>query len=312
MLSRRRVVLLSLGGLAAGGVAGCGRVPPTPVDPRTASPTPTTASRAPYTATPDQAERLRSLRGTVADARSTAGAWKATSGQVAALEWALGVVDEQLGALGVDAGERPPASGPVPATLVARQLAAHAAHYRVEATSQAAPSAALWAGMAAWCRVMSLAVVAGDVAVQPPGEAKLPAAAAPLDAGNDALAACQAVIYGLPVAIAVPGWSQPDRNAVRARIRGWMRLRDGLADAVTRLPGTPIAPRPVYDARPPVSAAAGRAEVGRLQLAALPHLAVAIDSGPASARPALVSAVGDVTVDLTRWRAPIPRWPGLS
>ncbi|WP_040157517.1 DUF4439 domain-containing protein [Nigerium massiliense] len=166
--------------------------------------------------------------------------------------------------------------------------------------------------MATWCRLAAVAVVAGNVRVQQEGAAQLPASAAPIDAANDALAACHAVIYGLPVTLATPGWTPPDRAAVLGRLAAWRVLRDTLVDAVTAIPGTPIAALASYDIQPPGTPAAARAEVGRLQAAALPHLAVAIQSGPASARPALVSVLGTATYDLTRWGTPIPRWPGLS
>lgn len=302
--------------LAVGALGGCGQIPPgQSVDPRTASPTPTKATRTPYVASDEQAARLRSLQATLQASRASVSAWKGTPAQASALDWAIGVAAEQRGALGVVAGPSPtPAAGPVPAASVKKQLDADAAYYRGLASGGQQPSAALWAAMAAWCQIAGAAVTAGNVRVQALGQgrATLPASAAPQDAGNDALAACHQVVYGLPIAISVGGWSKPDLEAVGVRLNAWANLRDALVDAITSLPGTPIAPQPYYQLKAPASAAAARGVVGGLQAAALPHLAVALDSGPASVRPTLAATVGQIAYDLTRWGTPVPRWPGLS
>lgn len=324
VLSRR----LLLAGTAGIALAGCSSVPPVPGLPGT---------------TPD-APQMPYLPGYgalfgVRKALDAAAATPLTPAQADLLSWMYGVNDDHLALLRLPASARvqptavaspvpaaPPTSAPTASPAApASATPAPAAGWAALGTALSAAVPVLsaqaleasnarpvvWQSMAAWCGAAAASLGRADLAPEPASSLQLPAPIEAHAAAQEVADAASATLFGLQVAAGTPGWSDAELSALRDRLGFWAGLRDDLSGAFVKASASPTPAPPWYDAQASTDAAAARAEVLRLQSAALPILGRAFEYGPAEARTLLAKAITNVASDLPRWGGLLLRWPGL-
>ena len=311
MLSRR----VLLGGVALAALTGCG------VWPEPGSPT--------IAPTPDPSvpghRALQALR-TALDAAASG---PLTGPQADLLAWARSVTDDQFPAVSLAApGEVPPAATPTaspgpsappaatpgPAASPAglpEALAAAREAFTAQALDTTTARPVVWASMAAWCTAVAAQLPDAAGAREPARGVRLPAPQEPEAAAQAALDAAAAARYGWQVAAGAPGLTAAERTALTGRIAFWSGLRDDLAGGITAASATPTPAPPWYAVDRPADAPGGRALAARVQASALPVLGRTLAHGPASLRPLLADALGDVAADIPRWGGLLERWPGL-
>lgn len=298
MLSRR----VLLGGVAFAALAGCGVLPE--VGTPTLAPTPDPS-------VPGHAA-LQALRAALDSAASAS----LPRPQADLVAWALDVNDDQHRAtsLAAPAGDRPtPGTGGSPADLgpLSAGLAKAQAAFTAQALDAATARPLVWASMAAWCVAVGAHLTDPNVTREPGRGVRLPAPQEQAAAAQAALDATSAALYGLQVAAGAPGLGPDEAVALRGRLGFWSGLRDDLGAAIAQASAAPTPAPPWYDLKPPADAAAGRELAARVQATAMPVLGRALAHGPASLRPVLTGALGDIAADVPRWGGLLERWPGL-
>lgn len=256
------------------------------------------------------------------------------------LAWAQGVVAEQLTAVslgdrtslapGSSAGPGPAASsGPstssdaavgtgtppssptaAPSVPAADLLAKAATAFAEQAVAADSAQPHIWASMAAWARSTAGQLPTPTAPREPARGVLDPPAQTPAEAVQSVLDAAAQVVWGIQTAAGTPGLTASELDAARARIHAWWALRDTVEELATPA-ASPTAPAPWFDLDRPVDAVAARAELARLESAALPVLGRAIAFGPDAIRPALVDAVADAALAIPAWGGLLQRWPGL-
>lgn len=291
LLPRRRILGGALGLLGVASLGGCALVPPagSPVAPL---PVPT----------PDLTAAHRALLGLHARLA-------AVDTPPPALRWCLGVVDEQLAALGLTAP--PPSTAPPSVKVVRAALGDATSLLRERALDPRTADPLAWASIAAWSRGAADALGRTAPQLEAARTRLSPAPATPAVALGALLTTADQVRFALEVAGGTPGLSTGRADAVRDRLRDWALLRRDVAAALAALPEATVPPaEPVWQVQRPADPDAARALVARTEAAALPPLGRAVAAGPDAVRPALVDALVAGAAVLPAWGATLPRWPG--
>lgn len=237
------------------------------------------------------------------------------------LAWAQGVVAEQLAA--VSLGDRTPSASPPPSptpppgsasvpppTQAGDLLRKAATAFAGQAVAADVAQPHIWASMAAWAR-STAAQLPSPGALREPARGVLdPPAQTPAEAVQSVLDTVAEVVWGIQTAAGTPGLTASELDAARARINAWWSLRDAVEELAAPM-ASPTAPPPWFDLDRPADVVAARAELARLEAAALPALGRAIAFGPESIRPALVDAVAGAALAIPAWGGLLQRWPGL-
>ena len=300
MLSRRTLLGAATVGVSGLALHGCALIPPgadAPIAPQPAA-DPLPGQRA-----------LAVLRAGLDAAAATA-----SDIERPLLAWAQGVVAEQFTA--VSMGDPTASASPAPsptspaATPSADILGKAAAAFAEQSIATDAAQPHIWASMAAWAR-STAAQAPAPTALREPARGVLdPPAQTAAEAVQSVLDAVAQTVWGIQTAAGTPGLAASEVDAARARITSWWALRDAI-DALATPAASPTAPPPWFDLDRPADAVAARAELARLESAALPVLGRAIAFGPESIRPALVDAVADGALAIPAWGGLLQRWPGL-
>lgn len=290
-----------LGSAVATALGGCALLPPAGGPPAVSTPT--------AALLPGQ-DAVVALRAAL-DAAAASGL---TPAQAALVSWALDVNDDQHAAVSLPVPPASPAPAPTAGLRtagLAQALDAASGAFAVQALDAWVARPLVWASMAAWARATAADLPAARASREPARGVLLPAPQEPAEAGQAALDAASAALYGLQVAAGATGLSAGDVAAFSSRLGFWAGLRDDLAEAIRTTSATPTPGPPWFEAERPQDAESARAAAARLQAAALPVLGRTIAHGPAEFRALLVAALADVATDVPRWGGLLQRWPGL-